>query len=86
MSGMSSSGKSSLTGASIPFEGAVEVHAMQALLNSYLQTARDNYLSSTYTYIHASSTSEMLCRSQWSRSVLSECIHVAVVGHHLMPV
>ena len=34
----------------------------------------------------ASSTSEMLYRSQWSRSGLSECIHVAVVGHHLMPV
>ena len=34
----------------------------------------------------ASSTSEMLCRSQWSRSGLSECIHVAVDGHHLMPV
>ena len=34
----------------------------------------------------ASSTSEMHCRSQWSRSGLSECIHVAVVGHHLMPV
>ena len=47
MSGMSSSGKSSLTGASIPFEGAVEVHAVQALLNSYLQTARDNQGSST---------------------------------------
>ena len=24
------------------------------------------------------------CRSQWSRSGLSECIHVAVDGHHLM--
>ena len=34
----------------------------------------------------ASSTSEMLYRSQWSRSGLSECIHVTVVGHHLMPV
>ena len=34
----------------------------------------------------ASSTSEMLYRSQWSRSGLSECIHVAVDGHHLMPV
>ena len=34
----------------------------------------------------ASSTSEMLCRSQWSRSGLSECNHVAVDGHHLMPV
>ena len=34
----------------------------------------------------ASSTSEMHCRSQWSRSGLSECIHVAVDGHHLMPV
>ena len=34
----------------------------------------------------ASSTSEMHCRSQWSRSGLSECIHLAVVGHHLMPV
>ena len=34
----------------------------------------------------ASSTSEMHCRSQWSRSGLSECNHVAVVGHHLMPV
>ena len=29
----------------------------------------------------ASSTSEMLCRSQWSRSAgLSECNHVAVAG------
>ena len=34
----------------------------------------------------ASSTSEMHCRSQWSRSGLSECNHVAVDGHHLMPV
>ena len=34
----------------------------------------------------ASSTSEMLYRSQWSRSGLSECIHVTVVGHHLKPV
>ena len=34
----------------------------------------------------ASSTSEMLCRSQWSRSGLSECNHVAADGHHLMPV
>ena len=34
----------------------------------------------------ASSTSEMLYRSQWSRSGLSECIHVTVDGHHLMPV
>ena len=33
----------------------------------------------------ASSTSEMLYRSQWSRSGLSKCIHVAVVGHHLKP-
>ena len=31
----------------------------------------------------ASSTSEMHCRSQWSRSGLSECNHVAVDGHHL---
>ena len=36
--------------------------------------------------VSVSSTSEMLYRSQWSRSGLSECIHVAVVGHHLMPV
>ena len=28
----------------------------------------------------------MHCRSQWSRSGLSECNHVAVDGHHLMPV
>ena len=34
----------------------------------------------------ASSTSEMHSRSQWSRSGLSECNHVAVDGHHLMPV
>ena len=34
----------------------------------------------------ASSTSEMHCRSQWSRSGLSECIHVACRGHHLMSV
>ena len=44
-------------------------------------------LRSVHTYIHmaASSTSEMLYRSQWSRSGLSKCIHVAVDGHHLMP-
>ena len=34
----------------------------------------------------ASSTSEMHCRSQWSRNGLSECNYVAVDGHHLMPV
>ena len=34
----------------------------------------------------ASSTSEMLCRPQWSRSGLSECNHVTVAGHHLIPV
>ena len=41
---------------------------------------------SGHDYGNASSTSEMHCRSQWSRSGLSECNHVAVDGHHLMSV
>ena len=50
------------------------------------QGARSCDLEGNRAGLAASSTSEMLCRSQWSRSGLSECIHVAVVGHHLMPV
>ena len=50
------------------------------------QGARSCDLEGNRAGLAASSTSEMLCRSQWSRSGLSECNHVAVDGHHLMPV
>ena len=41
------------------------------------QGARSCDLEGNRAGLAASSTSEMLCRSQWSRSGLSECIHIA---------
>ena len=63
--------------------------APQLYIHTYTSGAGRAQLATsrvTGPVLAASSTSEMHCRSQWSRSGLSECIHVAVVGHHLMPV
>ena len=58
------------------------LNCMYVLSTTYIHT----YSRVTGPVLAASSTSEMLYRSQWSRSGLSECIHVTVVGHHLKPV
>ena len=77
---LSSPSSSSLASPS-PHAAAPSLIRQQHKNQESAQGARSCDLEGNRAGLAASSTSEMLCRSQWSRSAgLSECNHVAVAG------